>query len=84
MAVNRVTQMVRLKSLDPRKPRGKSIAQNEEEGVVLNCELVGLRNLKISHNWRIELDTYEIEQEKVKDLVDLIQKPVVIAIIPSE
>tara|TARA_R110002020_G_scaffold52794_2_gene148158 strand:+ start:1249 stop:1392 length:144 start_codon:yes stop_codon:yes gene_type:complete len=46
--------------------------------------LVGLKNLKISHNWRIELDTFEIEQDKVKDLIDLIQKPVAIGIVPLD
>jgi hypothetical protein len=46
--------------------------------------LVGLRNLKISHNWRIEIDVFEVEQEKVKELVDLIQKPIAIGIVPLE
>ncbi len=53
----------------------------KSNGIALKCELVGLKNLKISHNWRIELDTYEIEQEKVKELVDLIDKPVSIGIV---
>ena len=53
-------------------------------GIALKCELVGLKNLKISHNWRIELDTYEIEQEKVKELVDLIGKPVSVGIVLIE
>jgi len=46
--------------------------------------LVGLKNLKITHNWRIELDTFEMDQDKVKDLIDLIQKPIAIAIVPLE
>jgi hypothetical protein len=46
--------------------------------------LVGLKNLKITHNWRLEFDVFEVEQEKIKDLIDLIQKPVVIGIVPSE
>jgi hypothetical protein len=46
--------------------------------------LVGLKNLKITHNWRIELDTFEIDQDKVKDLIDLIQKPIAIGIVPLE
>jgi hypothetical protein len=45
---------------------------------------VGIKNLKITHNWRLEFDVYEVEQEKIKDLIDLIQKPVVIGIVPSE
>jgi|TARA_R110000787_G_scaffold179580_4_gene291458 hypothetical protein len=46
--------------------------------------LVGLKNLKITHNWRIELDTFEMDQDKVKDLIDLIQKPIAIGIVPLE
>jgi len=56
----------------------------EEKGIAFNCELVGLKNLKITHNWRIELDTFEMDQDKVKDLIDLIQKPVAIGIVPLE
>ena len=52
--------------------------------IALNCELVGLKNLKITHNWRLEFDVYEVEQEKVKELIDLIQKPVAIGIVPLE
>tara|TARA_R100000008_G_scaffold85221_2_gene74615 strand:+ start:770 stop:961 length:192 start_codon:yes stop_codon:yes gene_type:complete len=55
--------------------------EEDVKGIALKCELVGLKNLKISHNWRIELDTYEIEQEKVKELVDLIGKPVSVGIV---
>jgi hypothetical protein len=32
----------------------------------------------------LEFDVFEVEQEKIKDLIDLIQKPVVIGIVPSE
>tara|TARA_R110002124_G_scaffold85500_2_gene221916 strand:- start:939 stop:1082 length:144 start_codon:yes stop_codon:yes gene_type:complete len=46
--------------------------------------LVGLKNLKITHNWRIEIDTFEMDQDKVKDLIDLIQKPIAIGIVPLE
>tara|TARA_B100000287_G_scaffold360128_1_gene352383 strand:+ start:384 stop:581 length:198 start_codon:yes stop_codon:yes gene_type:complete len=64
------------------------MAKRKEEksidGIAMRCELVGLKNLKITSNWRIELDTYEVEQENVKDLIDLIGKPVSIGIIPIE
>jgi hypothetical protein len=43
-----------------------------------------LKNLKITHNWRIEIDTFEMDQDKVKDLIDLIQKPIAIGIVPLE
>ena len=51
--------------------------------VALNCELVGIKNLKMTHNWRIEFDVYEIDNDKVKQLMDIIDKPVVIGIIES-
>lgn len=55
----------------------------EDSGVALNCELVGIKNLKSTHNWRIEFDVYEIDSDKVKELMDIIDKPVVIGIIPT-
>ena len=51
--------------------------------VALNCELVGIKNLKMTHNWRIEFDVYEIDNDKVKQLMDIIGKPVVIGIIEN-
>ena len=55
----------------------------EDSGVALNCELVGIKNLKSTHNWRIEFDVYEIDSNKVKELMDIIDRPVVIGIIPT-
>ena len=45
------------------------------------AELVGLKNLKTTHVWRIELDVYEIDSPKVKQLFDLINKPLSIGIV---
>lgn len=56
----------------------------ENSGVALNCELVGIKNLKSTHNWRIEFDVYEIDNEKVKELMDLIEKPVCLGIVEQE
>jgi len=55
------------------------MAQNE--GIVLNVELVGLKNLKISKTWRLEFDVYEIDSPKVKDLMDKVDKPLVMALV---
>ncbi len=55
----------------------------EDKKVALNCELVGIKNLKMTHNWRIEFDVYEIDNDKVKQLMDIIDKPVVIGIIEN-
>ena len=56
----------------------------EDSGVALNCELVGIKNLKSTHNWRIEFDVYEIDSDKVKHLMDIIDKPVVVGIVENE
>ena len=55
-----------------------------ERGITLNGEIVGIKNLKIAGNWRIELDTYDSEKEKIKDMMDLLNRGVVIAIIPID
>ena len=53
----------------------------EERGVTLNVELVGIKNLKTTHNWRLEFDVYEIDTHKVKNLMDKINKALVMALI---
>ena len=55
----------------------------KDEGVVLNVELVGIKNLKISKTWRLEFDVYEIDSHKVKDLMDKIDHPLVIALVDN-
>jgi len=57
------------------------MAQNE--GIVLNVELVGLKNLKISKTWRLEFDVYETDSPKVKDLMDKVDKPLVMALVDN-
>jgi|TARA_R110002012_G_scaffold319064_1_gene538639 hypothetical protein len=47
----------------------------KELKTALNVELVGIKNLKTTHNWRIEFDVFEIDSERVKDLMDMINKP---------
>lgn len=53
----------------------------KEKGIALNCELVGIKNLKTTHNWRLEFDVYEIDSHKVKELMDMINKALVIALV---
>ena len=53
----------------------------EERGVTLNVELVGIKNLKTTHNWRLEFDVYEIDSHKVKNLMDKINKALVMALV---
>jgi hypothetical protein len=51
------------------------------KGIALMAELVGLKNLKTTHVWRIELDVYEIDSPKVKQLFDLINKPLSVGMV---
>jgi len=48
----------------------------EKNNTALNVELVGIKNLKMTHNWRIEFDVFEIDNDKVKDLMDMLNKPI--------
>ena len=56
----------------------------KEKGVALNVELVGIKNLKTTHNWRLEFDVYEIDNDKVKQLMDIIDKPVMLGIVKND
>ena len=56
---------------------------NEREGVTLNVELVGIKNLKTTHTWRLEFDVYEVDSPKVKDLMDKVDKPLVMALVDN-
>ncbi len=55
----------------------------DERGTTLNVELVGIKNLKSTHNWRLEFDVYEIDSSKVKELMDKIQKPLIMALVDN-
>ena len=55
----------------------------KDENVVLSVELVGIKNLKTTHTWRLEFDVYEIDSHKVKDLMDKIDHPLVMALVDN-
>ena len=55
--------------------------KTEEKGIALNVELVGIKNLKTTHNWRLEFDVFEIYTHKVKNLMDKINKALVMALV---
>ena len=46
----------------------------ENGGIALTTELVGIKNLKTTGNFRLEFDVYEIDTEKVKQLITKINK----------
>jgi hypothetical protein len=56
----------------------------EDTGVTLNVELVGIKNLKTTHNWRLEFDVYEIDSDNVKNIMDKLNKSLVMALVEYE
>ena len=51
------------------------------EGTTLNVELVGIKNLKTTHNWRLEFAVYEIDSEKGQELLDKFKKDLVMPLL---
>lgn len=49
--------------------------------VSLGVELVGIKNLKSTHNWRLEFDVYEEDNNVVKELFDVVDMPLTIGIV---
>ena len=56
----------------------------EDKGVTLNVELVGIKNLKTTHNWRLEFDVYVIESDNVKNIMDKLNKSLVMGLVEYE
>ena len=53
----------------------------EESGITATTELVGIKNLKTTGNWRLEFDVYEIDSDKVKLIMDKLNKPLMMALV---
>ena len=53
----------------------------ENKGITLTTELVGIKNLKTTGNYRLEFDVYEIDTAKVKELIDKLNKAFVLALV---
>ena len=64
--------------------RNQSVAKKDKEGVVLTTELVGIKNIKSTGNYRLEFDVYEIDTSKVKELIDKLNKAYVMALVEYE
>ena len=58
--------------------------KENKEGVVLTTELLGIKNLKSTGNYRLEFDVYEIDTSKVKELIDKLNKAYVMALVEYE
>ena len=53
----------------------------ENKGITLTTELVGIKNLKTTGNYRLEFDVYEIDTAKVKELIDKLNKAFMMALV---
>ena len=56
---------------------------DQSEGTALSVELVGIKNLKTTHTWRLEFDVHEIDSHKVKELMDKVDHPLKIALVDN-
>ena len=56
-------------------------SDKQDRGITLNVELVGIKNLKTTHNFRLEFDVMEIDSHKVKDLLDKLNKALIMALV---
>ena len=63
-----------------RRKKIKSLAK-EDKGITLTTELVGIKNLKTTGNYRLEFDVFEIDTHKVKELIDKLNKAYVMALV---
>ncbi len=63
---------------------GMVLGKNEPDNITLLVQLVGIKNLKMTHNWRIEFDVFEVDSEKVSQLVEKIEKAFVMALVENE
>ena len=66
-----------------RKKRRWSLAK-KDRGITLTTELVGIKNLKSTGNYRLEFDVYEIDTVKVKELIDKLNKAYIMALVEYE
>ena len=71
------------KPKEVRKKRRWSLAK-KDRGITLTTELVGIKNLKSTGNYRLEFDVYEIDTVKVKELIDKLNKAYVMALVEYE
>ncbi len=51
---------------------------------VISCELAGIKYLKTSKQYRLELDIKDIDKHKVKDLIEQVGEDFMIAFIHNK
>ena len=58
-----------------------ALSKKENNGITITTELVGIKNLKTTGNYRLEFDVYEIDTSKVKELIDKLNRPFMMALV---
>jgi hypothetical protein len=53
----------------------------KKEGVTITTELVGIKNLKMTGNYRLEFDVFEIDSPKVAELIMKLNKAFMMALV---
>ena len=53
----------------------------ESKGIAITTELVGIKNLKSTGNYRLEFDVYEIGTDKVKELINKLNSPFMMGLV---
>lgn len=51
------------------------------DGIAITTELVGIKNLKSTGNYRLEFDVYEIDTDKVKELINKLNRPFMMGLV---
>ena len=57
------------------------MSKDKIKGVTLTTELVGIKNLKSTGNYRLEFDVFEIDTHKIKEIIDKLNKAYVMALV---
>lgn len=53
----------------------------KKEGIAITTELVGIKNLKMTGNYRLEFDVFEIDSPKVAELIMKLNKAFMMALV---
>tara|TARA_R110000803_G_scaffold70717_2_gene133729 strand:+ start:8098 stop:8286 length:189 start_codon:yes stop_codon:yes gene_type:complete len=55
--------------------------EKNNDGIAIATELVGIKNLKSTGNYRLEFDVYEIDTDKVKELINKLNRPFMMGLV---
>ena len=55
--------------------------EKNSDGIAITTELVGIKNLKSTGNYRLEFDVYEIDTDKVKELINKLNRPFMMGLV---